>query len=142
MWFLKNVTYLQKFGGGELSFGLLRHFRVVHCVSRNYTWKGGILCVCACNQVGWPLHRTILGEVILVVITVPTNSITPHPFLVSRINLLLHRTLRHTTCSPAEFILLNSTPLISPRLDGTKTSFTGNWAQENDVAPLYADHPR
>ena len=41
--------------------------------------------------------------------TVPTKSITPHPFLFSRINFLLHRTLCYTKISPAESILLHYT---------------------------------
>ena len=30
---------------GELIFGSLHSFHVIHCVSRNYTWKSRILCV-------------------------------------------------------------------------------------------------
>ena len=41
--------------------------------------------------------------------TVPTKSITLHPFLLSGINFLLHRTLCYTKISPAELMLLHYT---------------------------------
>ena len=51
----------------------------------------------------------ILSSSSLHFFTVPTKSITPHPFLFSGINFLLHRTLCYTKISPAKLILLHYT---------------------------------
>ena len=40
---LKNIAYIKILG--ELIFGSLHNFSVIHCVSRNYIWRAGILCV-------------------------------------------------------------------------------------------------
>ena len=39
----KIITYIKILG--ELAFGSLHHFHVIHCVLRKYTWKAGILSV-------------------------------------------------------------------------------------------------
>ena len=50
----------------KLSFGPLHNLDVIHCASRNYTCKAGILCAIE----GWTSHRNILGGTIFVVIYV------------------------------------------------------------------------
>ena len=55
--------------------------------------------------------------------TMPTKSTTPHPFLFSGINFLLHHALCYTKNSPAKLLYYTTPPhLLSSRLDSGKTS--------------------
>ena len=86
--------------------------------------NSAILCGCNCD---FAAPRKLGAKIAIFKSPLPYQQTVLHrtPFflLVSRIHFL-----RYTTFSPAEFILLHYTPLISssPCLDGTKTSLTKN----------------
>ena len=58
---LPSKHYIPKRNLRELIFGSLHDFHVIHCSSRNYTWKAYFW---GCSGWGRPLHRKTLDEFI------------------------------------------------------------------------------